>query len=78
MVKHTGTFKALGVDGREYSIHIFSDYISVSTHQDRDATIEGLKQLRTSDGYSVNRVGKGEYKIVQTGVILRSFSPEAP
>ncbi len=40
--------------------------------------IEGLKELRTSDGYSVNRLGKGEYKIVQSGEILCSSSPEAP
>lgn len=40
--------------------------------------VEGLKELRTPDGLHVNRLGRGEYQIVQTGVSLRSNSPDAP
>lgn len=78
MIKLTGTFPAHGADGREYEVYIFTKYILAPTHQDRHGMVEGLKELRTSDGYSVNRLAKGEYKIVQTGAVLRSSSPEAP
>lgn len=78
MLKHTGTFEAVGSDSETYTVFVFTNYIDVRTMTDPHAVIEGLKELRTSDGLAVNQVRKGEYKVVQTGVALRSDSPDAP
>lgn len=78
MLKLTGTFPARGADGQDREVRICTKCIPAPTHQNRDAMIEGLKELRTSEGYSVNKIGKGEYKIVQTGVRLSSDCPWAP
>jgi hypothetical protein len=40
--------------------------------------IEGKKEYRTSNGFTVKRVSKGEYTIPLSGVTLRSDSPDAP
>lgn len=78
MKEYTSSFWATGDDGSEYSIDVFTDIIDVGTFSDPIATVEGLKELRTSDGLAVNRNRKGVYQVVQTGVMLRSCAPEAP
>lgn len=77
MKRHTGTFIARGSDGRDYTVHVYTEYISAGSFDDPDAVIEGMKGLHTSTGQRVNRLGKGQYQIVSTGVALRSDSPEA-
>jgi len=37
---------------------------------DQHAETEGLRQLRTPEGQSVNALGNGQFKILQTGEIL--------
>ena len=78
MKRRTGTFMVDGNDGRSYTIYIYTDFINAGTLDDPRAEIEGLKELRTSDGKAVNRLSKGEYQVVQTGVILRSSESDAP
>lgn len=76
--RHTGTFEAVGTDGETYTIFEFTEYTETTTHGGGRSEMPGLKELQTSDGLSVNYVGKGQYKIVQTGMLLRSDSPDAP
>lgn len=78
MKKQTGTFTATGNDGRQYTVHVFTNYISVGNFVDPNAVVEGLRELRTSDGMAVNRRRRGEYQIVETGVMLNSTSVDAP
>ena len=78
MTRHTGTFEAIGSDSETYTVFVYTNYINARTMTDPHAVVEGLKELRTSDGRAVNQVRKGEYKIVQTGLSLRSDSPDAP
>lgn len=78
MAELTGTFEAIGSDGQQYKVNIFTEFVSASTFADPHAVVEGLKELRTSKGLHVNRIRKGEYQIVRTGVDLRSDSPNAP
>ena len=78
MKKRTGSFRATGSDGRQYTVHIYTDFIDVGSFGDPNAVAEGLKELQTSDGMLVNRLQQGQYEIVQTGVVLRSNSPAAP
>jgi hypothetical protein len=77
MEKLTGKFEALGSDGETYAIMVFSEQIPGGTMQDPQAVVEGMKSLRTSDGLHVNRLEKGKYKVVQTGILLHSESPNA-
>lgn len=76
--RRTAIIEALGTDGEEYTIYEYTEFIENVTHSEGRSEMAGLKELRTSDGYSVNYVSKGQYKIVQTGMLLRSDSPDAP
>ena len=76
--KHAGSVRAVEVGGNEHILHICTTMIEVPTRGDLNAEIEGMKELRTDEGLAVNRLGKGEYEIVQTGEILRSQAPDAP
>jgi hypothetical protein len=78
MTRHTGTFQAIGSDNETYTVLVYSNDIAAGTLSDPHAVVEGLKELRTSGGLAVNRMGKGEYQVVQTRVSLRSDSPDAP
>lgn len=78
MKEHTGTFEAVGSDGVRYMVFVYTNLINVRSQENPHDVIEGLKELRTSEGFSVNRTRKGEYQVVQTGITLRSDSPDAP
>ena len=61
----TNTFPAIGTDGRDYTVHVY--------------TVVGSNRiLETADGLNINYRKKGEYQVVQTGVILRTQVPNAP
>jgi hypothetical protein len=77
-IKKTGSFMALGDDGRRYIIYIYTHFSNAGTFADPNAVHEGMKEFRTSNGMAVNRTEKGKYKIVQTGVILISDDVDAP
>lgn len=78
MQKLKGSFVAKGDDGKDYIIEIYVDLVDVGTHDDPSSIIEGLKTLQTEDGLKINRIGKGEYELVQTGLRLYSVSSDAP
>ncbi|EBA00431.1 hypothetical protein [Marinobacter sp. ELB17] len=77
-IRLDGTFVAIDSDGREYLIDIHADINDAGTFDNPNATSEGLKHLKTRDGYSVNHLGKGKYEIVQTGIVIESNDPGAP
>lgn len=78
MQRRNDAFVAHDKDGRTRTVHIVRTSINARTHDDPDAVVEGLARLETSDGLSVNCLGKGRYQIVQTGVLLHSDAPNAP
>jgi len=78
MEQHIQTFDAVDKNGTPYTLEVWQEVIPAGTRADPDATVAGLKQLRTSDGLSVSRKSKGVYEIVQTGTILTSDAPDAP
>ncbi len=78
MLELTGTFETVGSNGERYALYEYTEYIPAGTFGDPNAMVEGLKEFRTSEGLHVNRVGKGQYKILQTGLSLHSNSPDAP
>lgn len=58
------TFKARSADGTTYTIS--------------QSVAGGRVVLRTAEGYTVNRLAKGEYEIVDTSTVLTSDDPDAP
>jgi hypothetical protein len=78
MQRLTGKFKAKDDNGREYAIHVYTDFIPAGNFEDPHAEVAGLKHLQLSTGESLNRIGKGEYEIRFTGKVLRSTDPAAP
>jgi hypothetical protein len=77
-IRHTGSFVAVGEDGTEQTIHIYTHIIDAGTRANPYAELQGLKELRTEDGGAVNRIEKGKYQVVQTDEILTSDDPNAP
>jgi hypothetical protein len=77
-VKLRQSFYANDEFGNEHLIHVYVEVLDVGTLDDPSATVEGLKSLRTSTGFHVNLLSKGNYKIVESGQLLHSDDPEAP
>jgi hypothetical protein len=65
---------ARGDDGNDYEVCEYVSRIDTSTLDER-SSIEGLSMLRTSTGLALNRLSKGRYQVVQTGVVLVSNDP---
>jgi hypothetical protein len=79
MERLTGTFPATGDDGCHYTVHIYSEYIDTTAEDtSQQGAVEAMRIFKTAEGLSVTYRKKGEYQILQTGVILRSDSPDAP
>lgn len=75
MKRRTGTLTVQGDDNRNYTIHVYTDFIDVGTRGDLTAEIGDPKELWTAEGNSVNLIKQGVYQILATGVILRSSVP---
>jgi hypothetical protein len=73
-----GQFIATDENGRRYTIMIFTNVVKAGTLENPSMKVEGMKELKTFEGMAVNRLEKGKYQIVQTGIILQSDSPDAP
>lgn len=78
MKRYTGKFIAFDEKGCEYTLYIYTEFINDLSFENMEARIEKSKEIRTSDGFYVNRLHKGEYKIVDLDIVLRSDSPDAP
>ncbi len=75
MKRRTGTLTVQGDDNRNYTIHVYTNFMDAGTHGDLTTEIDGLKELWTVEGNSVNLIKQGVYQILATGVILRSSVP---
>ena len=71
-------FTSTAEDGSEHVLYVYQDFRDAGTRSEPSAQVPGLKRIATADGLSVNRLGKGEYEVVQSGVILRSRDSDAP
>lgn len=72
-----GSFKAKSDDGKDVEIFIFQTMTDESVLYGDDANASALS-LQTRDGKEVNRLDKGVYQIVDTGLVVRSSAPVAP
>ena len=57
-----GHFKGKTVEGKEYTIIHFKEFISSSSGE-----VPGMKRYRTAEGLDLAYVDPGTYKIVLTG-----------
>jgi len=74
-----GSFKAKSDDGSEVEIIIYrTEIASRSADVSDEAPHHGMINLKTRDGSPVNRIIKGTYQVVDTGLVVRSSSPMAP
>ena len=78
MRRKIGQFIATDENGRRYTIMIYTNIVSAGTLENPSEGVEGMTELKTFEGMAVNRLEKGRYQIVQTGVIVQSDSPGAP
>jgi hypothetical protein len=74
----TGSFLADGNDGRHYRVQIWTEFIEAPASEGATVEVPGNRTLRTSQGFDVKWLAKGEYQISQTGVKLHSKDPKAP
>ncbi len=65
-------FPARGNDGKSYEVCVYSGRRINMSDLDERSSVEGLPELRTSEG-----LVKGRYEIVPTGVVLESTDPRA-
>lgn len=72
------SFTARDNAGNEYKIDIYVDIHDAGTFDDPGAKIRGLKSLETEHGDAVKRIAKGQYELVETGIVLFSNDPDAP
>ena len=75
--RHESSFDATDERGEHHTLNVFVDIIDAGTMDDPHATIEGLRSIRTAAGDCVNRIAKGSYQIVTTGMNLTSSDPAA-
>ena len=72
MRRKIGQFFATDENGRRYTILIYTNIIKAGTVENPSGGVEGMTELKTFEGMAVNRLEKGKYQIVQTGVIVQS------
>ena len=78
MKRKIGQFIATDGNGRRYTIVIYTNITKAGTVENPNEGVEGMAELKTFEGMAVNRLEKGKYQIVQTGVIVQSDSPDGP
>lgn len=77
-VDRMGSFTAYDDSGNSYVLEIYADVIDAGTMDDPNAEHFGVHKILTADGSHVNRVSKGSYQIVSSGLNLKSDDPSAP
>ena len=78
MKRKIGQFIATDEKGRRYTILIYTNVMKAGTFENPSGEVEGMNELKTFEGMAVNRLEKGKYQIVPTGIIVQSDSPDAP
>ena len=78
MTRHTGMITAQGNDGQSYILYVYTNAAPAGPRTHPRTLLEGTIELATSDGQPVRWRAKGLYEVIVTGVLLRSYTPDAP
>jgi hypothetical protein len=78
MRQQSGTFKAYGADGQEYTIVVFTQVVHEATGSSARPE-EGVRRMQTSDRRTVNWLKKGKYRIRDRhqDIVVTSNDPNA-
>ncbi len=77
--RRAGSFWAVDGDSKRHYVIIYAQYTDAPADgSNGHDEVPSLLEYVTSTGLRVNRLEKGHYQIIQTGVILRSDTPDAP
>jgi hypothetical protein len=71
-------FEAREENGTIHRLRVYQKLVDAGTQANPHAVVPGLKRIVTEKGETVNRLQKGKYQVVLTGILLYSDSPEAP
>jgi hypothetical protein len=74
----TGRYQAVGDDGRRYVVEVWTHFVAPGNHAEAGVELPLLRTLQTSVGDKLEYVGKGQYRLARSGVLLRSDDPDAP
>ena len=74
----TFDFTAHDEAGNEYRLSVHLTEVDLRTRGNPLARGVGTQAITTEDGKSVNRISKGRYQVVKTGLELTSDNPGAP
>jgi hypothetical protein len=77
-IRHKSSFIAIDETGTRHRLDVFVDIVDTGTLNDPNSDMEGLTRIQTPDGGPVNRLEKGRYQVVASGLIVRSDDPAAP
>jgi hypothetical protein len=76
-IERIGSFTATDEHGEQHTLHVFASLVQAGPLAGPDAGVRGMQSIRTADGESLERVGRGEYR-TEWGETLRSDDPDAP
>ena len=65
MDRQTDSFEINAEDGTRHRVYESVEILDAATMGDPGATTEGLKRLKTSDGYHVNKISENGFEIVE-------------
>jgi hypothetical protein len=78
MALHLFDFEARDVDGHTYPLSVWAGLETAASQGEPTGHGEVTREIRTKDGLVVDRLGKGQYRIGDTGVQLSSDDPRSP
>lgn len=76
--KFSGSFSAKDDGGAVHRIDVFSQYVRHGTRGAMSSEKQVPDSYGTADGRDVRRMAKGMYRVIETGLILRSEDQAAP
>jgi hypothetical protein len=77
-MKHLTSFTTIDFRGNSHTLNVFAEIRTTVDHFGNISTSRGRQSIRTQHGLNVGRLEKGKYKVVRTGLLLRSLAPDAP
>jgi len=75
--RQTGSFVAKDEKGHPYTVLILTTFLEYWTPEGF-SKIEGQSELTLKSGDPVNRIKQGKYRVMTSGMTLRSISQTAP
>jgi hypothetical protein len=77
-ISQIGTFTARDSGGRAVTLSIYQEYLDAGSLDSPNAERKGARQIMTSDGSRVDKIGTRKYRAVGSAEILTSDDLNAP